>query len=121
MSSLHLACEGGHTAVVELLLPQPITEVSDQDDLGRTALQLACFHGHLECAQLIIDHIQQNPKTAYMINMLDRFKHTALMCATAAGQVEVCYFTPFPSRIVAIGFAPCVQKVILFSFPKINQ
>ena len=45
-TALCIASQGGHTAIVQLLLGTPGLEVNAADDDGDTALSLACGQGH---------------------------------------------------------------------------
>ena len=56
-TALQDAALGGHLAVVEWLLPQlaPATRDAAEEHGGMTAVGLACLHGHIECAMLLLN------------------------------------------------------------------
>ncbi|XP_042235992.1 serine/threonine-protein phosphatase 6 regulatory ankyrin repeat subunit B-like, partial [Homarus americanus] len=51
---LHLACIGGHTSVVGLLLSKSTKQVAKMDKRGRTGLHLAAMHGHYHLVALLM-------------------------------------------------------------------
>ncbi|XP_042867211.1 serine/threonine-protein phosphatase 6 regulatory ankyrin repeat subunit A-like isoform X3 [Penaeus japonicus] len=51
---LHLACIGGHTSVVGLLLSKSTKQVAKTDKRGRTGLHIAASHGHYNMVALLM-------------------------------------------------------------------
>ena len=51
---LHLAAQGGHTAVVSLLLSKSTKQIHVKDKRGRTGLHLAAANGHIDLVALMI-------------------------------------------------------------------
>lgn len=76
-----LACELGNTSTIKdfLLRNKIIPEVFNKD--GYTPFMLACLHGHIIIAELLIDKVK--------LNMSNQKGYTALMLASRAGYVEV--------------------------------
>ena len=54
MSPLHLACQEGHVAIVELLIRKLSADVDLQNYLGETPLHLACREGHKGCIERLL-------------------------------------------------------------------
>merc|ERR1711983_277543 len=65
------ACKSGETKVVQLLLERCSSEESGlniKDQRGQTPLMAACFFGHKDIVQLLLDHskrIELNAKDNY--------------------------------------------------------
>ena len=51
---IHYAAEGGNLAMVKTLLKDNPTLVTNKDDIGRTPLQVAVFHGHKDMVELLL-------------------------------------------------------------------
>ncbi|BCS25024.1 ankyrin repeat domain-containing protein [Aspergillus puulaauensis] len=54
-TALHWAVDSGHDRVVDLLLSRAEAVLSEQDDLGRTALHLAAWQGRGEIVQRLLE------------------------------------------------------------------
>ena len=57
------ACKSGETKVVQLLLERCYFEetgLNIEDEMGMTALMWACYKGHKEVVQLLLDHFDQH-------------------------------------------------------------
>uniref|UniRef100_A0A1X7TU83 Ion transport domain-containing protein n=1 Tax=Amphimedon queenslandica TaxID=400682 RepID=A0A1X7TU83_AMPQE len=80
-TALHIACEGGHTLVVKLLLKHG-ADANLTNDNGRTALSMACEEGHTQVVELLLEHGAD-------INLTDNLKHTALHIACTNGHAEI--------------------------------
>lgn len=79
-TTLHLASEGGHAAIVKLLLSAG-AKASDENAMGETALHLAAKHGHVKVLHTI--------KTAVDWKICSRRNGlTALHVAASSGQTE---------------------------------
>lgn len=79
-TTLHLASEGGHAAIVKLLLSAG-AKASDENAIGETALHLAAKHGHVKVLHTI--------KTAVDWKICSRRNGlTALHVAASSGQTE---------------------------------
>jgi hypothetical protein len=52
-SPLYLACDKGHVAIAELLLPKG-ADVDSKDNDGLTPLYSACLHGYVHIAELLL-------------------------------------------------------------------
>ncbi|XP_022104853.1 serine/threonine-protein kinase TNNI3K-like [Acanthaster planci] len=54
---LHSACTyGKNLDIVRFLVEQPGVDVNHQGRDGHTALHSACYHGHIQVVQLLLDH-----------------------------------------------------------------
>ena len=53
-TSLHLAAQSGHCAVVSLLLSKSTQQLHCKDKRGRTGLHLAAANGHLDMVSLLL-------------------------------------------------------------------
>ena len=58
---LHFAAEGGHLAIVRLLLKQPGVDPNTRDYTGQTALFKAANGGHHEVVELLLQHNDVEP------------------------------------------------------------
>ena len=56
LTLLHLAAAGGHSAVIEALMPELANHINDEAEDGRTALSIACRGGHGDAVQVLIRH-----------------------------------------------------------------
>ncbi|XP_069167057.1 serine/threonine-protein phosphatase 6 regulatory ankyrin repeat subunit B [Procambarus clarkii] len=79
---LHLACIGGHTSVVGLLLSKSTKQVAKMDKRGRTGLHLAAMHGHYHLVALLMGQGAE-------LGAKDRDGLTPLHYSARAGQLEV--------------------------------
>ena len=61
---LHFAAEGGHLAVVSLLLKQPSVDPNSKDNLGQTALFKAANNGHSEVVEILLQQKGISPDAA---------------------------------------------------------
>ncbi|KAL8700353.1 MAG: hypothetical protein Q9201_005492 [Fulgogasparrea decipioides] len=80
ITSLHTAAEGGHTALVKVLL-EAGAQVSSRTVTGATPLHQASVHGCTEVARLLLG-------AGADIDALDHDKMTPLDCAVYCGQLE---------------------------------
>ncbi|XP_077357037.1 myotrophin [Festucalex cinctus] len=51
---LHIACDFGHTPVVEYLISKG-ADVNASDKHGLTPLLIACFEGHCACVKVLLE------------------------------------------------------------------
>lgn len=51
---MHLACYGGHTTVVGLLLSRSAELLESQDKHGRRGLHIAATHGHYQMVEVLL-------------------------------------------------------------------
>ncbi|XP_069948336.1 serine/threonine-protein phosphatase 6 regulatory ankyrin repeat subunit B-like [Cherax quadricarinatus] len=79
---LHLACIGGHTSVVGLLLSKSTKQVAKMDKRGRTGLHLAAMHGHYHLVALLMGQGAE-------LGSKDRDGLTPLHYCARAGHLEV--------------------------------
>ena len=77
---LHLACQNGHTRVVQLLLHKGAQFTKTYD--GNSPLHEAAANGHVSTMNTILQ------AHAHLINSINRFGMTPLHCAAATGHVE---------------------------------
>jgi ankyrin repeat protein len=56
MTCLHLAVSGKRTALVQLLLANPLTDIHAQNLAGRTVLHLAAAKGYTDLLKLLVTH-----------------------------------------------------------------
>jgi ankyrin repeat protein len=64
LTGLHVAVQGGHTKMVELILKLPNIDISHKDDLGRTPLLLAIKSNVGEMASMLVQ-AGADPNTQY--------------------------------------------------------
>lgn len=51
---MHLACFGGHTTVVGLLLSRSAELLESNDKHGRRGLHIAAMHGHYQMVEVLL-------------------------------------------------------------------
>ena len=81
------ACKSGETKVVKLLLERCNSEESGlniKDEYGMTAFMIACWNGHKDVVQLLLNHSER-----IELNARDTIGRTALMIARQRGHQEV--------------------------------
>lgn len=81
-TALTLACHGGHSELVSLLLSKG-ADIEHRDKKGFTPLILAATAGHVEVVELLLDH------GADMEAQSERTKDTPLSLACSGGRYEV--------------------------------
>lgn len=64
LTGLHVAVQGGHTKMVELILTLPNIDISHKDDLGRTPLLMAIKANYGEIASMLVQ-AGADPNTPY--------------------------------------------------------
>ena len=80
-------CKNGELKVVQLLLERLNSEESGtkiKDRYGRTAIMRACYHGHKDVVQSLLNHSERID-----LNASDIVGHTAFMCACENGHKDV--------------------------------
>ncbi|CDW53227.1 serine:threonine protein kinase TNNI3K [Trichuris trichiura] len=80
-SALHFCAKSGHARGLCLLLEVDCSSVHDQNLHGDTALHLACYGGHLECATVLIQRCGFDSLVKENI-----FSETPLHCACSGGK-----------------------------------
>ena len=50
-----MACQMGYTSVVRILIENE-ARVDVFDEYGKNALHVACENGHMDCAELLLEH-----------------------------------------------------------------
>ncbi|XP_029652975.1 E3 ubiquitin-protein ligase MIB2 [Octopus sinensis] len=80
---LHLACDGGYTDIVRLLLTSR-ADVNTGDNLGNTPLHLSCGGVYADIVKLLVDARAD-------VNKRDTNGHTPLHLACYGGQTDIVY------------------------------
>lgn len=83
--TLHMAAEGGHTDLVQLLLCWPCINADSPNDNGLSPLLIAASHGHTDVVQLLLNGWHKGIDTGAR----DRSGSTALMIAVSHGYLDV--------------------------------
>ena len=80
---LHLACECGHTPIVDIMLLETDVDINAKNSDGCTALHVACETGNNKIALLLLGKECD-------INIRDKNGNTPLHLACQAGSFQVC-------------------------------
>lgn len=78
---LHLACRGGHSTVVGLLLSRSAELLESKDASGKSGLHIAAIHGHKQMVEVLlgqgaeIDAIDKVYTGFLMNTFIERFNH----------------------------------------------
>ena len=81
------ACKSGETKVVQLLLERFNSEESglnSKDKIGMTGFMWACYNGHKDVVQLVLDHSER-----IELNARSKNENTAFTCACLNGHKDV--------------------------------
>ena len=81
---LHAACDGGHEALVQLLLQKLPSHAMIKSIHGKTALHAACEAGHVACAMIVLKSANEGT-----LNHADAQGCTALMRACIGGHAAI--------------------------------
>ena len=103
-TSLHRACNGGHDAVVSILLAHPGIDINARNDRGGTPWLWSCTGGHSSCARLML----KDPRV--LINATDKDGRTALWWATLSGHVDIAMWWIASGRDFDLGRPGDIDK-----------
>jgi len=82
-TALHIACERGHSHIVELLLQHPQIRVNCKNHMGWTPLGRAAFFGHATVVKLLLERPDID------VNFVDQYRRTPLFHAVSAGNLDI--------------------------------
>ena len=99
---LHLACAGGHHAMVKALLAAGASRTAHNNESICSCLPFAAQNGHLACVTLLIGRPENQKMSAAEIDARDAYGRTPLFTAAQFGHRYCC------AALLAAGADPAV-------------
>ena len=90
-TTLHMAASNGHVSVCKSLM-QHMTNLFQEDDSGRTPLDLAIINNNPSVCELIIENLTAPKLKRIIINEDGKFGKTPFNLAAAIGRFSICQF-----------------------------